>query len=60
MERRQIVLDLTPAQRRRCEKLGKCLWPTEELGVGEISRRLLLEYLLWAEPERGLVESVRG
>jgi len=27
--------------------------------VDEITRRLLLEYLLWADGERGLVESVR-
>ena len=29
----------------------------EKLGVEEISRRLLLEYLLWAESARNLCES---
>jgi hypothetical protein len=49
---------LTVAQALRCEKLGTYLWPEERLSVGEISRRLLLEHLLWAESERNLVESV--
>jgi hypothetical protein len=39
--------------------MGECLWPTEKLDIGEISRRLLLEHLLWAESERNMVESVR-
>ena len=60
MEQRQVLVDLTPAQRQRCEKLGKCLCPTEELGVSEVARRLLLEHLLFVESENGLVESVRA
>ena len=49
---------LKVAQCLRLERMGECLWPTEKLSVGEISRRLLLEHLLWAESERNLVESV--
>ena len=52
MERR-VMVDLTPAQRQRFEKLAQHPWPTERLSVDEISRRLLLEHLLWAEGERG-------
>jgi hypothetical protein len=37
--------------------MGECLWPTEKLSVGEISRRLALTQFLWAESERGMVES---
>ena len=51
MERR-VMVDLTPAQRQRCEKLAQHPWPTERLSVDEISQRLLLEHLLWAEGER--------
>ena len=50
---------ITPAQTLRMERAGECLWPTEELDIGEISRRLLLEHLLWQESERGMVESIR-
>ena len=57
MARQQVVVDLTVAQALRWEKLGECLWPVEKLSVEEISRRLLLEHLLWAESERGLAES---
>ena len=39
---------------------GVLMADTEKLGVEEISRRLLLEYLLWAESERGLAETVRA
>jgi hypothetical protein len=53
-----MVVRLTPAQALRCEKLAAYLWPTEKLEAGEISRRLLLEHLLWQESERNLVESV--
>ena len=60
MARQQVMVHLTAAQALRCEKLGECLWPTEKLSVEEISRRLLLEYLLWAESEHNLVESVRA
>jgi hypothetical protein len=52
------VVRLTPAQALRCERLATYLWPEERLSVEEISRRLLLEHLLWAESERNLVESV--
>lgn len=38
----------------------QCLWPTEELGVSEVARRLLLEHVLWVESERGMVETVRA
>jgi hypothetical protein len=43
----------------RCEKLATYLWPQEKLSVEEISRRLLLEHLLWQESERNLIERVR-
>jgi hypothetical protein len=55
-----IIVRLTTHQALRCEKLATYLWPEERLDVGEISRRLLLEHLLWAESERNLVESVWG
>jgi len=48
---------LTVAQALRCEKLATS-WPEEKLSVEEISRRLLLEHLLWAESERNLIQSV--
>lgn len=56
--RQPVVVRVTLAQALRMERIGECLWPTEKLSVGEISRRLLLEHLLWAESERNLVESV--
>jgi hypothetical protein len=56
---KRVEVRLTPAQVSRMERLGVVLWPTEELGLGEVSRRLLLEHLLWQESERGMVESVR-
>jgi len=49
--RQPITLRLTVAQALRCEKLATYLWPEEKLSVEEISRRLLLEHLLWAESE---------
>jgi hypothetical protein len=52
------MVRLTVAQAERCEKLATYLWPEEKLSVEEISRRLLLEHLLWAESERNLIESV--
>ena len=58
MRRQPVVVRLTSAQALRCEKLATYLWPQEKLGVKEISRRLLLEHMLWVEPERNLVESV--
>jgi hypothetical protein len=48
------MVRLTVAQARRTERLG--LWP-EKLGREEVSRRLLLEHLLWAESERNLIQS---
>jgi hypothetical protein len=59
MARQQVMVRLKSAQALRVEKLGECLWPTEKLDIGEISRRLLLEHLLWAESERNMAESVR-
>jgi len=58
VRRQPVVVRLTSAQALRCEKLATYLWPQEKLGVEEISRRLLLEHMLWVEPERNLVESV--
>jgi hypothetical protein len=57
--RQRVTVRLTVAQALRCEKLATYLWPQEKLSVEEISRRLLLEHLLWAESERDLVERVR-
>jgi hypothetical protein len=57
--RQPVEVRLTPAQALRMERMGECLWPTEKLSVGEISRRLALTQLLWAESERGMVEVVR-
>jgi hypothetical protein len=59
MARQVKAVRLTPAQALRVERLAGCLWPTEKLDVGEISRRLLLEHLLWAESEHNLAETVR-
>jgi hypothetical protein len=50
---------LTPAQALRMERMGEALWPTEKLSAAEVTRRLALTQLLWAESERGMVESVR-
>jgi len=57
--RQRVVVKLTMHQALRCEKPATYLWPQEKLDVGEISRRLLLEHLLWQESERNLIESVR-
>jgi len=57
--RQPVVVRLTVAQALRCEKLGTYLWPQEKLSVEEISWRLLLDHLLWAESERKLIESVK-
>jgi hypothetical protein len=59
MGRQPVTVRLTVAQALRCEKLATHLWPEEKLSVEEISRRLLLEHLLWQESERDLIESVR-
>jgi hypothetical protein len=37
----------------------ECLWPTEKLSPTEVTRRLALTQLLWAESERNMVEQVR-
>ena len=60
MTRQQVMVRPKSAQAPQVEKLGECLWPTEKLDIGEISRRLLLEHLLWAESERNMAESVRA
>ena len=60
MTRQQVMVRLKSAQALQVEKLGECLWPTEELDIGEISGRLLLEHLLWAESELNMAESVRA
>jgi len=36
------------------ENIGECLWPTEKLSAGEVTRRLAVTQPLWAESERGL------
>jgi hypothetical protein len=48
MARQQVMVRLRSAQALRVEKLVECLWPTEKLDIGEISRRLLSEHLLRA------------
>ena len=57
--RQPLVVRLTPAQALRMERMGECLWPTEKLSAAEVTWRLALTQLLWAESERGMVESVR-
>ena len=57
--RQALVVRLTPAQTLRMERIDECLWPTEKLSAAEVTRRLALTQLLWAESERGMVESVR-
>lgn len=57
----EVVVRLTVQQAGRLRRMGQKLWPEENLSVGEVSRRLLLEHLLWAEGERDLVgEEVIG
>jgi hypothetical protein len=53
------MVRLTQHQALRMQRLGQYLWSQEKLSVEEISRRLLLEHLLWQESERNLIESVR-
>ena len=60
MTRQQVMVRPKSAQALQVEKLGECLWPTEKLDIGEISRRRLLEHLLWADSERNTAESVRA
>ena len=50
----EVVVRLTSNQAHRLRSLGWALWKEEHLEIAEISRRLLLEHLLWAESERGL------
>ena len=57
--RQPVTVRLTPAQALRMERMGEALWPTEKLSAAEVTRRLALTQLLWAESERGMVESVR-
>jgi hypothetical protein len=57
--RQPVVVRLTSAQALRMERMGECLWPAEKLSAAEVSRRLALTQLLWAESERGMVEVVR-
>jgi len=57
--RQRVMVRLTPAQTLRMERIGQTLWPTEKLSAAEVTRGLALMQLLWAESERGMVESVR-
>jgi len=57
--RAPVVVRLKPAQAMRMERMGEALWPTEKLSAAEVTRRLVLTQLLWAESERNMVESVR-
>ena len=57
--RQPVTVRLTSAQALRMERIGECLWPTEKLSAAEVTRRLALTQLLWAESERNMVESVR-
>ena len=56
---RQVAITLTNQWAARTETPGARLGPTEKLSVEEIGRRLLLEHVLWAESERGMVEDMR-
>jgi hypothetical protein len=53
------VVRLTPAQALRTDLMGEALWPTEKLSAAEVTRRLALTQLLWADSERNIVASVR-
>jgi len=57
--RQPVMVRLTPAQALRMERMGEALWPTEKLSAAEVTRRLALTQLLWAESERNMVTSVR-
>ena len=57
--RQPVTVRLTAAQALRMERMGQTLWPGEKLSAAEVTRRLALTQLLWAESERGMVESVR-
>jgi len=58
--RQQETVRLTPAQALCMERMGECLWPTEKLSAGEVTRRLALTQLLLAESERGMVDMTAG
>jgi hypothetical protein len=60
MAHERVELRLKTAQILRIERMGARLWPTEKLSAAEISRRLLLEHLLWAESERNMVDTLRA
>lgn len=57
--RQPVMVRLTSAQTLRMERMGEALWPTEKLSAAEVTRRLALTQLLWAESERNMVEVVR-
>ena len=57
--RQPVLVRLTPAQALRMERMGEALWPSGKLSAAEVTRRLALTQLLWAESERNMVESVR-
>ena len=50
----EVVVRVTANQAHRLRSLGWALWKEEHLELGEISRRLLLEHLLFVEAEEGL------
>jgi len=56
--RQPVVARLTAAQALRLERMGEALWPTEKLSAAEVTRRLALTELLWAESERNILEQV--
>jgi hypothetical protein len=47
--RQPVVVQLTPAQALHMERMGQTLWPTQRLSAAEVTRRLALTQLLWAE-----------
>jgi len=57
--RQPVTVRLTVAQALRMERMGQTRWPGERLSAAEVTRRLALTQLLWAESVRGMVESVR-
>ena len=52
-KKEEVTLRPTLHQAYRVRRLERKLWTEKDLGIGEISRRLLLEHLLW--PERAEV-----
>ena len=51
LKKKEAVVRLTSPQAYRVRRMGERLWTEEDLSLGEISRRLLLEHLLWAKSE---------